>query len=57
MTSAGGADGDGTIFSIGTSGADYDDLLDFNGSNGATPNGDLTLKGSTLFGMTSGGGA
>ena len=32
-------------------------LLSFNGTNGANPDGSLTLSGSTLYGMTIGGGA
>ncbi|HTU25864.1 MAG TPA: hypothetical protein VMF30_10730, partial [Pirellulales bacterium] len=31
-------------------------LASFNGTNGATPTGDLTLSGSTLYGTTSLGG-
>ncbi len=61
MTELGGSDGDGNVFSIGTNGNGFDDLLDFTGDGGAYPGaepyGDLTLSGSTLFGMTSGGGA
>jgi uncharacterized repeat protein (TIGR03803 family)/autotransporter-associated beta strand protein len=32
-------------------------LFQFNGANGSFPGGDLTLSGSTLYGLTSGGGA
>ena len=39
MTSQGGANGDGTIFSIGTDGTGYKDLWDFDGADGALPTG------------------
>ena len=48
--------GDGTIFSIHTDGSGFQTLLSFNGSNGAYPDGSLTLVGSTLYGMTIGYG-
>jgi uncharacterized repeat protein (TIGR03803 family) len=59
MTFYGGASGEGIIFSISTSGSGFTDLHDFSGSatDGAFPNGNLTLTGSTLYGMTDGGGA
>ncbi len=57
MTSAGGAQGNGLIFSIHTDGTGYTDLLDFNFANGAAPHGSLTLVGNVLYGMTSEGGA
>jgi uncharacterized repeat protein (TIGR03803 family) len=56
MTSGGGANGDGTVFSIPVSGGTLTTLLDFNGPNGAYPTGSLILSGSTLYGMTGGGG-
>ncbi len=57
MTALGGADGAGTIFKINTDGAGYQVLYSFNGgSEGGSPYGDLTLSGSTLYGMTSPGG-
>ena len=56
MTSAGGVDGDGNIFSIPVTGGTPTNLASFNGINGFGPNGSLTLSGSTLYGMTSGGG-
>jgi uncharacterized repeat protein (TIGR03803 family) len=38
--------------------AQYTNLVDFNGiANGHSPNGDLLLSGTTLYGMTQGGGA
>jgi uncharacterized repeat protein (TIGR03803 family) len=63
MTSQGGAYGDGTIFSIATTGGALTTLLSFSGTGGATPGaypqGGLTLSadGSTLYGMTENGGA
>jgi uncharacterized repeat protein (TIGR03803 family) len=61
MTNVGGtaAAGDnGTIFQINTDGTGYKTLYSFNGgSDGAQPQGSLTLSGSTLYGMTYGGGA
>jgi uncharacterized repeat protein (TIGR03803 family) len=57
MTELGGILGRGNIFSINTDGSDYDDLLDFNGTNGGGPYGSLTLSGSTLYGMTTAGGS
>jgi uncharacterized repeat protein (TIGR03803 family) len=55
MTSSGGSSNDGTIFSINTNGSGFQDLLSFNGTNGATPGGTLTVSGSMLYGATSGG--
>ena len=52
MTTHGGANGDGTIFSIPVTGGTPTTLLSFNGTNGAYPEGSLTLSGSTLYGMT-----
>ncbi len=65
MTQYGGTDntsdpnGGGAIFQIGTNGAGYKVLYRFAGgtSDGAYPYGSLTLVGSTLYGMTSSGGA
>ena len=56
MTENGGANGDGIIFSIDTSGSGYTNLFNFNGTNGANPFGSLTLKASVLYGMTHYGG-
>jgi uncharacterized repeat protein (TIGR03803 family) len=53
----GGADGDGTIFSIPAAGGPVTLLASFNGTDGAQPWGNLTLVGSTLYGMTNEGGA
>ena len=52
MTEDGGANGDGTIFSIPVTGGTPTTLLSFNGTNGEYPFGSLTLSGSTLYGMT-----
>jgi uncharacterized repeat protein (TIGR03803 family) len=59
MTCHGGMSGlgFGTIFSINTDGSGFQDLLSFNNTNGAYPYGDLTLSGSTLYGMTQNGGS
>ena len=56
-TNAGGAYGQGDIFSINVDGSGFKDLLDFNGVNGANPNGRLTLSGVTLYGTTTSGGS
>ena len=53
----GGADGDGTIFSIPVTGGTPTILFSFNGTSGANPYGDLTVSGSTLYGTTKNGGA
>ena len=59
MTIGGGAAGDGTIFSEPISGGTPTLLASFTGTNGSAPFGSLTANanGSTLFGMTSAGGA
>jgi hypothetical protein len=61
MTNGGGAFSRGNIFSVGTDGSNYRNLLSFTGSggsaSGAFPDGSLILSGTTLYGMTSGGGA
>jgi uncharacterized repeat protein (TIGR03803 family) len=61
MTSAGGAQGDGNVFRVGTNGTNYQNLLSFTGIGGAAsghqPRGNLTLSGATLYGMTLEGGA
>ena len=60
MTRVGGANGDGSIFRIGTNGTNYQDLLSFTGTAGAAsgqvPCGSLILTGTTLYGMTTNGG-
>jgi uncharacterized repeat protein (TIGR03803 family) len=49
----------GTIFQIGTDGTGYAVLHSFAGgaNDGSRPQGDLTLIGSTLYGMTVAGGS
>jgi uncharacterized repeat protein (TIGR03803 family) len=49
-------DGYGCIFSIDTNGSGFKDLYFFDSIQGELPQGDLTISGSVLFGMTSGGG-
>jgi len=53
----GGGYDDGVIFSVDSNGSNFKDLLIFNYNNGEDPEGDLTLSGNTLYGMTSYGGA
>jgi uncharacterized repeat protein (TIGR03803 family) len=48
---------DGCLFSIDTNGSGYKVLLDFNGTNGASPNGMLTLSGNVLYGTSEDGGS
>ena len=59
MTSAGGTNGNGTIFKINADGSNYQLLHSFGGgtNNGAWPGlATLTPSGSTLYGTTSAGG-
>ena len=57
-TSAGGANGLGTVFQINTDGTNYTRLHDFAGgdSDGANPTDNVILVDNTLYGMTSAGG-
>jgi uncharacterized repeat protein (TIGR03803 family) len=60
MTEAGGANGDGTVFTIGTNGAGFGVIHQFGSSivtDGANPFGSLTVSGTTLFGLTPAGGS
>jgi uncharacterized repeat protein (TIGR03803 family) len=60
MTYYGGANGAGTVFTIQADGTGFELLHSFasgDPENGRYPYGDLTLVGSTLYGMTGGGGA
>ncbi len=59
MTQMGGSLGSGTIFAINTDGSNFHLVHSFTGisTDGALPYGSLTLSGSTLYGMTSAGGA
>jgi uncharacterized repeat protein (TIGR03803 family) len=58
-TTAGGSSSLGTIFSVNTDGTGYTTLLSFTGglTNGANPNGSLTLVGQVLVGTTENGGS
>jgi uncharacterized repeat protein (TIGR03803 family) len=56
MTSQGGANNDGVMFSIPVTGGTPTTLFDFDNTHGASPWGDLALSGSTLYGMTQYGG-
>src|SRR5277367_3932587 len=55
-TGYGGADGDGTVFSVPVTGGTPTVLASFNGSNGPHPSAGLTLSGNTLYGTTYFGG-
>jgi len=58
MTYYFGAHYQGTLFSINTNGSNYQDLLDFDSTNGGYPYfGHLVVSGNSLYGMTLGGGA
>ncbi len=60
MSSLGGPNTTGTIFEINTDGSGYKVLYSFGSigsGDGNYPDGDLILVGSTLYGMTSQGGA
>ena len=58
MTSNGGANGNGVIFSVALDGSDFRKLMDFNGTNGAHPAGSLLeFADGKLYGMTRTGGA
>jgi uncharacterized repeat protein (TIGR03803 family) len=56
MTTAGGVNNEGTIFSVPVTGGTPTFLYNFDGTNGATPYGSLILSGTNLYGMTSAGG-
>ncbi len=56
-TAGGGANGDGTVFSVPITGGIPTVLASFNGANGKDPYTGLTLVGNTLYGTTSMGGA
>lgn len=59
MTSAGGANGKGTVFSFNPATEKDSVILSFNGTNGGSPYGDVTFNaaGNTLYGMAFNGGA
>jgi len=52
----GGANGDGTVFSLPVGGGTPTVLATFNGANGAHPSGSLLLIGSMFYGTTTGDG-
>lgn len=64
-TAAGGDSGNGTVFRINTDGSGFATLYSFSAlsgpantnSDGATPQADRVLRGNTLYGSTSAGGA
>ena len=58
MTRDGGAHGDGTVFSVKADGTGYTILHDFGSiaSDGRSPEGNVLLDDSTLYGMTKNGG-
>ena len=61
MTDEGGANGYGNVFSVGTNGANYKNIVSFTGTGGSAvgdnPFGSLILSGTTLYGVTVSGGA
>jgi uncharacterized repeat protein (TIGR03803 family) len=54
-TTAGGANGIGTVFSLNLDGSGFTSLYSFAGSGTILPN-DLTVSGSTIYGTAYGGG-
>ena len=54
-TTAGGANGRGTIFSLDVNGSGFTTIFDFVGSGTFSPN-DLTVSGTTIYGTSYGGG-
>lgn len=57
MTYLGGANNDGCVFSLDTTGGGYRDILDFTGANGKNPYyGTLAYSEGVLYGMTYQGG-
>ena len=63
MTTNGGANNAGYIFSVNTNGSNFKNLWNFNDSgingnaNGSTPRGSLLLFKNKLYGMTYAGGS
>jgi uncharacterized repeat protein (TIGR03803 family) len=55
VTSSGGNNGDGVIFSINTDGTGYTVLHHFDSATGSSPGG-IILAGSTLYGVANSGG-
>lgn len=56
MTSQGGINGNGNIFSIHSDGSGFNVLFEFDAINGKWPMGSVTESGSVLYGMTYQGG-
>jgi uncharacterized repeat protein (TIGR03803 family) len=56
MTPTGGSFGYGVLFGVNPTTGAFSDLLDFNGTNGASPTRSLTQSGNLLFGTTDNGG-
>lgn len=56
MTSQGGVNNYGVIFSVDTNGYGYSVIHYFNDTDGANPSGSLVLSGNKLYGMTMQGG-
>jgi uncharacterized repeat protein (TIGR03803 family) len=56
-TSAGGANGDGIVFSLATTGGTPTTLAEFDGTNGSSPEGNLIFSNDTVYGTTFYGGA
>jgi uncharacterized repeat protein (TIGR03803 family) len=61
LTNGGGANGFGNLFSVGTDGTNYENLLTFTGTAGAASGkypgyGSMALSGTTLYGTTYRGG-
>jgi uncharacterized repeat protein (TIGR03803 family) len=56
MTTSGGANGMGILFSY-LPGSSFDDLVQFDGTNGRNPQGELVEASGNLYGMTQFGGA
>ena len=54
---SGGANNDGTVFSMPVGGGAPTTLFSFDGTHGDGPSGGLILSGSTLYGTTFDGGA
>jgi uncharacterized repeat protein (TIGR03803 family) len=52
-----GSNNDGVLFSVKTNGSGFKELLVFNGTNGANPDGAVIVSGNTIYGMSSAGGA
>ena len=59
MTTSGGTQDGGNVFSINTNGTGITNLVNFGigGSPGAFPHGSLLFSNNVLYGMTAGGGA